>query len=155
ERALAERLAHEASHDALTGLTNRREFETRLNAAIEDHRARGTDYALLYLDLDQFKVINDTCGHAAGDGLMRKVAWLIAGQLRESDVLARLGGDEFGALLRSIGRDQAVALADGIRRRIAELRFDWEGRIFAVNCSIGVIAIDATVAAVDDALSAA
>ena len=155
ERALAARLEHQASHDPLTGLTNRREFETRLNTAIDDHRDRGTDYALLYLDLDQFKVINDTCGHAAGDALIRKIAWLINDQLRSSDVLARLGGDEFGALLRDIACDDALALAEGIRRRIAEMRFDWEGRIFAVNASIGVIVIDATLATVGDALSAA
>jgi diguanylate cyclase (GGDEF)-like protein/PAS domain S-box-containing protein len=155
ERAMAARLEHQATHDPLTGLTNRREFEVRVTAAIEDHRARGTQYALLYLDLDQFKVINDTCGHAAGDGLIRKIAWLINDQLRGTDVLARLGGDEFGALLRNIRGDDAVALADGIRRRIAELRYDWEGRIFAVNSSIGVIVIDDTLATVSDALSAA
>lgn len=155
ERALAARLEHQATHDALTGLTNRREFETRLNAAIEDHRAHGAEYALLYLDLDQFKIINDTCGHAAGDGLIRKIAWLIKDQLRGSDVLARLGGDEFGALLRDLRCEDAVALAEGIRRRIAELRFDWRGRIFAVNASIGVIVIDNTLATVGDALSAA
>lgn len=155
ERALAARLEHQASHDPLTGLNNRREFESRLATAIEDHRDRGTGYALLYLDLDQFKVINDTCGHAAGDGLIRKIAWLINDQLRSSDVLARLGGDEFGALLRNIRSEDAIALADGIRRRIAEMRFDWEGRIFAVNASIGVIVIDDTFATVGDALSAA
>jgi diguanylate cyclase (GGDEF)-like protein/PAS domain S-box-containing protein len=155
EHALAAQLEHEARHDPLTGLRNRREFEARLTAAIEDHRTHNTSYALLYLDLDQFKVINDTCGHAAGDGLIRKIAWLITEQLRSTDTLARLGGDEFGALLRGISADDAVTLADGIRRRIAELRFDWEGRIFAVNSSIGVLALDDTVTAVGDALSAA
>ncbi len=155
ERALTARLEHQATHDPLTGLTNRREFEVRVAAAIEDHRAQSTEYALLYLDLDQFKLINDTCGHAAGDGLIRKIAWLINGQLRSTDVLARLGGDEFGALLRDIRSNDAVALAEGIRRRIAELRYDWDSRIFTVNASIGVIAIDDTPATVGDALSAA
>ena len=155
ERALAARLEHQATHDSLTGLTNRQEFESRLSAAIDDHRTRGTEYALLYLDLDQFKVINDTCGHMAGDALIRKIAWLINDQLRNSDVLARLGGDEFGALLPDIRGDHAVALAEGIRRRIAELRFDWDGRIFAVNSSIGVIVLDDTLSTVGDALSAA
>ncbi|MDB6156446.1 MAG: sensory box protein [Gammaproteobacteria bacterium] len=155
ERALAARLEYEATHDPLTGLTNRREFETLLNAAIQDQRTRGTHYALLYLDLDQFKVINDTCGHAAGDGLIRKVAWLINDQLPSGDVLARLGGDEFGALLRDMRCEEALALAESIRRRIAELRFEWEGRIFAVNSSIGVTVIDNTLAGVSDALSAA
>ena len=155
ERALAARLEHQATHDPLTGLTNRREFEARVTAAIEDHRCRGTEYALLYLDLDQFKVINDTCGHAAGDGLIRKVAWLINDQLRGTDVLSRLGGDEFGALLRDVPSDDVLAVAEGIRRRIAELRYDWEGRIFAVNCSIGITVVDDTLATVSDALSAA
>ena len=155
ERALAARLEHQATHDPLTGLTNRREFEARVTAAIGDHRSRKTEYALLYLDLDQFKIINDTCGHAAGDGLIRKIAWLINDTLRGSDVLARLGGDEFGALLRDIRVDDALALAEGIRRRIAELRYDWDSRIFTVNSSIGVIVIDDTVATVSDALSAA
>jgi len=155
ERALTARLEHQATHDPLTGLTNRREFEARVTTAIEDHRARGTEYALLYLDLDQFKVINDTCGHAAGDGLIRKIAWLINDRLRSTDVLARLGGDEFGALLRDIREEDAVALAEGIRRRIAELRYEWEGRIFAVNSSIGVIVLDNTLATVGDTLSAA
>ena len=155
ERALAERLEYQATHDSLTGLTNRQEFEGRLGAAIEDYRAHGSEHALLYLDLDQFKLINDTCGHAAGDALIRKIAWLINDQLRSEDVLARLGGDEFGALLRNIQGEDAVLLADRIRRRIAESRFDWEGRIFSVNSSIGVIVIDATLATVGDALSAA
>jgi diguanylate cyclase (GGDEF)-like protein/PAS domain S-box-containing protein len=155
ERALAARLEYQATHDSLTGLTNRQEFEGRLGVAIEDYRAHGTEYALLYLDLDQFKLINDTCGHAAGDTLIRKIAWLINDQLRGEDVLARLGGDEFGALLRNIRGEDAVMLADRIRRRIAESRFDWEGRIFSVNSSIGVIVIDATLATVGDALSAA
>jgi diguanylate cyclase (GGDEF)-like protein/PAS domain S-box-containing protein len=155
ERALAARLEYQATHDSLTGLTNRREFETRLGAAIEDHRTRGTEYALLYLDLDQFKVINDTCGHVAGDGLIRKIAWLIDDQLRSNGVLARLGGDEFGALLSNIRSDDALRLAEGLRRRIAELRYDWDGRIFAVNASVGVIVLDETLATVSDALSAA
>jgi diguanylate cyclase (GGDEF)-like protein/PAS domain S-box-containing protein len=155
ERALAARLEYEATHDPLTGLTNRREFETLLNAAIEEQRARGTHYALFYLDLDQFKVINDTCGHAAGDGLIRKVAFLINDQLPGGDVLARLGGDEFGALLRDISCKEALALADSIRCRITELRFDWNGTLFAVNSSIGVAVIDNTIASVSDALSAA
>ncbi|KAJ8135184.1 hypothetical protein OY671_011603, partial [Metschnikowia pulcherrima] len=138
ERALAARLEHQATHDPSTGLTNRREFEARVTAAIEDHRSRKTEYASLYLDSDQFKVINDTCGHAAGDGLIRKIAWLINDQLRGTDVSARSGGDEFGASLRDIRVDDAIASAEGIRRRIAESRYDWEGRIFTVNSSIGV-----------------
>ena len=154
-RASSERLQHLATHDSLTGLHNRLEFEARLDLAIDSHRDRGVQFGLLYLDLDQFKVINDTCGHAAGDDLIRKVAWLVQERLRETDTLARLGGDEFGILLHGAPPDAALALAEGIRAAIAELRFDWDGRSFPVTASIGLLNIDATVAAVGDALSAA
>jgi diguanylate cyclase (GGDEF)-like protein len=154
-RASSERLQYLATHDSLTGLHNRLEFEARLGLAIDSQRSRGIQFALLYLDLDQFKVINDTCGHAAGDDLIRKVAWLVQERLRETDTLARLGGDEFGVLLQGAPPDAASALAEGIRAAIAELRFEWEGRSFPVTASIGLLNIDACVAAVDDALSAA
>jgi diguanylate cyclase (GGDEF)-like protein len=153
--ASSERLQHLATHDSLTGLHNRLEFEARLGLAIDYHRDRGVEFALLYLDLDQFKVINDTCGHAAGDDLIRKVAWLVKERLRETDTLARLGGDEFGVLLYGASQDAALALAEGIRISIAELRFDWEGRSFPITASIGLLNIDSYVASVDDALSAA
>ena len=99
ERAFAAQLLHQATHDALTGLANRREFEQRVGAAIANHQRTGSDHALLYLDLDQFKVVNDTCGHAAGDELICQVSWAVKQELRADDVLARLGGDEFGVLL--------------------------------------------------------
>lgn len=155
ERALAERLEYQATHDSLTGLCNRPEFESRLTAAIIDYRASGTAYAVLYFDLDQFKVINDTCGHAAGDDLIRKVAWLVKGRLRERDVLARLGGDEFGALLGDIEFDAALTLAETIRAGIQASRFSWGERVFPMTVSIGALGIDHTVADVGDALSAA
>ncbi|HVO46231.1 MAG TPA: EAL domain-containing protein [Steroidobacteraceae bacterium] len=155
ERALAARLQHQATHDSLTGLTNRREFESRLAVAIEDQRATGREYSLLYFDLDQFKVINDTCGHAAGDELIRQVAWLVGAQLRASDVLARLGGDEFGALLPDCPAVDALVLAERIRCRIADLRFRWQDRIFVVNASIGVLALGEALPTVSETLSAA
>src|SRR6185437_32834 len=155
ERELAEKLEYQATHDSLTGLRNRPEFESRLAMAIGDYRARGTAYAVFYLDLDQLKVINDTCGHAAGDDLIRQVAWLVKGRLREQDVLARLGGDEFGALLGNIELDAALALGETIRASIAALRFCWGDRVFPMTASIGVLRIDQTVADVGDALSAA
>jgi diguanylate cyclase (GGDEF)-like protein len=154
-RAGSERLQHLATHDSLTGLHNRLEFEARLGLAIDTQRHCGKQFALLYLDLDQFKVINDTCGHAAGDDLIRKVAWLVQGRLRETDTLARLGGDEFGVLLHGSPPDAALALAEGIRAAIAELRFDWDGRSFPVTASIGLLNMEVSVASVDDALSAA
>jgi diguanylate cyclase (GGDEF)-like protein len=155
ERAMAEKLEYQATHDSLTGLCNRPQFESLLAAAIADYRARGTSYAVLYLDLDQFKVINDTSGHAAGDDLIRKVAWLVKDRLREQDVLARLGGDEFGALLCDVGPETALAIAEMIRSRVAELRFGWRDRVFPMTASIGLLRIDHAVADVGEALSAA
>jgi diguanylate cyclase (GGDEF)-like protein/PAS domain S-box-containing protein len=155
EQALAAQLQHQATHDALTGLANRREFEHRLRLAIEDHQRFATEYALFYLDLDQFKVINDTCGHAAGDELICQVSWSIKQKLRESDVLARLGGDEFGVLLTACPQSLAMNVAESIRRHISELRFSWEGKAFVVNVSIGVLSLTESLLSVDDALSAA
>jgi diguanylate cyclase (GGDEF)-like protein/PAS domain S-box-containing protein len=155
ERALASRLEYQATHDALTGLRNRSEFEARLAAAIEQQGRTGGDASLLYLDLDQFKVINDTCGHAAGDELIRQVAWLVRGELREGDLLARLGGDEFGVLLPGCTVEHACEIADLIRRRIEELRFRWEHKLFVVNASIGVVALGAALPTVNAAMSAA
>jgi len=155
ERALAAQLQHQATHDALTGLANRREFEQQLRLAIEDQERTGSDYALLYLDLDQFKVINDTCGHAAGDELICQVSWAVKQRLGAGDVLARLGGDEFGVLLTRCTQDAALDRAESIRRHIAELRFMAKEKIFAVNASIGVLSLAESLPTVDDALSAA
>ena len=156
ERAAAAQLQHQATHDALTGLVNRREFEHQLQRAIEIRAAKGgTPHALLYLDLDQFKVINDTCGHAAGDELIRQVAWSIRQLLRANDVLARLGGDEFGILLANTPPEAASLVAESLRRRIADQRFTWEDKFFVVNVSIGVLSLADCLPSVADALSAA
>ncbi len=155
ERAFAAQLLHQATHDALTGLTNRREFEQRVGAAIENHQRTASDYALLYLDLDQFKVVNDTCGHAAGDELICQVSWAVKQELRADDVLARLGGDEFGVLLANCPQNAALKAAESIRHRISELRFAWEGKIFSTNASIGVLSLTEKLSTVGDALSAA
>jgi diguanylate cyclase (GGDEF)-like protein/PAS domain S-box-containing protein len=155
EQAFAAQLQHQATHDALTGLANRREFEQQLRLAIEDHRRSATEYALFYLDLDQFKVINDTCGHAAGDELICQVSWAVKQKLRDSDVLARLGGDEFGVLLAACPQSLAMTVAESIRRHISELRFSWESKAFVVNVSIGVLSLTESLLSVDDALSAA
>jgi diguanylate cyclase (GGDEF)-like protein/PAS domain S-box-containing protein len=155
ERAFAAQLRHQATHDALTGLANRREFEHQLRLAIEEYQRSGADYALLYLDLDQFKVINDTCGHAAGDELICLVSAAVTGKLRKNDLLARLGGDEFGVLLADCPRPEALHMAESIRRRISELRFLWKGKTFIVNSSIGVLSLADSLPTVDDALSAA
>ncbi len=155
ERAFASQLLHQATHDALTGLTNRREFEQQLARAITDQKCNGLDYALMYLDLDQFKVVNDTCGHAAGDELICQVSWVLRQELRARDVLARLGGDEFGVLLPNCPQPAALGVAETLRRRISELRFIWEGKIFSVNASIGVLSLAESLPTVGDALSAA
>jgi diguanylate cyclase (GGDEF)-like protein/PAS domain S-box-containing protein len=155
ERAAAAQLRHQATHDALTGLVNRREFEHRLQLAIENRASSGAQHALLYLDLDQFKVINDTCGHAAGDELIRQVAWSIRQLIRAEDLLARLGGDEFGILLANTSPDDAIQMAESVRRRIADVRFTWEEKFFVVNVSIGVLSLADCLPAVAEAMSAA
>jgi diguanylate cyclase (GGDEF)-like protein len=154
-RELASSLRYQATHDSLTDLINRAEFEVLLGNAIAQ-RVRGeAHWWLLYFDLDQFKVINDTCGHAAGDELIKKVSWLVRSQLRPDDVLARVGGDEFGVLLPGRTREAALGLADDIRLQIAGLRFQFGERMFAVSASLGMLALDDTVPAVSDALSGA
>ncbi len=154
-RDLATSLRHQATHDSLTNLTNRAEFEVLLEIAIAE-RVRGeAHWWLLYFDLDQFKVINDTCGHAAGDELIQKVSWLLRTRLQPDDVLARLGGDEFGVLLPRRTRDAALALADDIRQQISGLRFQFTDRMFAVSVSLGMLALDDSVPSVGDALSGA
>jgi diguanylate cyclase (GGDEF)-like protein len=148
-------LHHQATHDALTGLANRREFEQQLLLAIEDQKRTATDYALLYLDLDQLKVVNDTCGHGAGDELIRQISWAVRKLLRDGDVLARLGGDEFGALLARCPQEMALKLAESIRSEISEQRFIWEGKLFVVAASIGVLELAECLPTVSAVLSAA
>lgn len=142
ERRLRRALAYQANHDALTGLINRREFENRLNAALlsaqADHNVR---HVLMYLDLDQFKVVNDTCGHQAGDRLLKQVTGLLQTRLRTSDVIARLGGDEFGVLLENCGADEAMPIADNLRQAIRDFRFIWKDGALNVGVSIGYVEI--------------
>jgi diguanylate cyclase (GGDEF)-like protein len=135
------RLIYQASHDALTGLINRREFEQRLEHALLSAQQQGREHVLCYMDLDQFKVINDTCGHAAGDELLRQLALLLRGNLRERDTLARLGGDEFALLLENCSIADALEVADAFRADVQRYRFKWEDRIFSVGMSVGVVAI--------------
>ena len=136
---LARELSHQAAHDALTGVPNRREFERRLAELLERSAQDGLTHALCYLDLDQFKVVNDTCGHVAGDELLRQVTQLIRRMLRAGDMLARLGGDEFGLILQACPLDHAVRIAERIREAIADLRFAWQGKQFSIGVSIGLV----------------
>lgn len=139
-RAMAQELSWQASHDPLTSLFNRREFERRLNALLQGP-APARESALLYIDLDQFKLINDTCGHGAGDEVLRQLGPLLAGQLRKTDLLARLGGDEFGIVLERCSLDAAHSVANSLLAAIAGFRFVWGQRAFDISASIGVVAI--------------
>ena len=154
-RELSHKLSWQATHDALTGLFNRTEFEHRLSHAVEEAKEMTQQHALLYLDLDQFKVVNDTCGHVAGDELLRHLAVLLLDRVRDNDILARLGGDEFGVLLDHCPLDQALRIADEFRETIQDFHFAWQGKIFRVGVSIGVVPIDSSSESLTQVLSAA
>lgn len=134
-------IRHMAYHDSLTGLVNRAEFERRLDAVVEDSRATGETHALLYLDLDQFKLVNDSCGHLAGDELLRRLARHLQGHIRGSDTLARLGGDEFGVLLKSCPVERAIRIARTLLDAIRDYPFIWGERTFKVGASIGLVRV--------------
>ncbi|TKB15509.1 MAG: EAL domain-containing protein [Mesorhizobium sp.] len=141
EQDFIERLSWQASHDALTGLVNRRDFESRLAGAISQPPEKPRVHALMYLDLDQFKLVNDTCGHAAGDQLLRQISVLLLNELPTGDILARLGGDEFGVLLFDCDTGSAIATAERLRATVQDLHFSWEGRPFNISVSIGMVEI--------------
>jgi len=153
--AMARQIGWQATHDALTGLVNRKEFERELQEVIV--HAATPDYcsALLYLDLDQFKLVNDTCGHGAGDELLRLLSQMLLGCIRQSDILARLGGDEFGVILRGCNTEQAREIADKLVETLGSFRFAWQERFFDVGASIGIVIIDDQTISVDSAMSAA
>jgi diguanylate cyclase (GGDEF)-like protein/PAS domain S-box-containing protein len=155
ERRLRRALSYQASHDALTGLINRREFDNRLQAAAASARSGANRFALLYVDLDQFKVVNDTCGHQAGDRLMRDITGLLQTRVRAADTIARLGGDEFGILLDGCTLEQAARIADGIRQAIHGHRFTWGAITLSVGASIGVVEITQDTGNVANVMSAA
>jgi diguanylate cyclase (GGDEF)-like protein/PAS domain S-box-containing protein len=156
ERRLHRALHYQASHDALTGLINRREFENRLTVAVEDARQNAqARHVLLYLDLDQFKLVNDTCGHPAGDLLLKQITGVIQSRVRGGDTLARLGGDEFGILLQDCARDQALRIAENLRQAIRDYRFTWQGGALAVGASIGIVEITNEIPTVANVMSAA
>ena len=152
---LSQQLSHQARHDALTGLPNRREFEERLGRVLETARLQGTDAAMCYLDLDQFKVINDTCGHMAGDELLRQLSQTLRTTVRKRDTLARLGGDEFGVLLEHCSIVEATRVAEQMRTTIEEFRFCWEEKNFRVGVSIGLVPVNIDSGDITDVLSRA
>jgi diguanylate cyclase (GGDEF)-like protein/PAS domain S-box-containing protein len=138
ESKLTQQLSHQATHDLLTGLTNRHEFERRLTHLLSS-ASPYTPHALLYLDLDQFKVVNDTCGHAAGDELLRQISGLLRTKLRARDTLARLGGDEFGVLLEYCSVVEAKRIANSLRELVQGFRFGWQDKSFNIGVSIGLV----------------
>jgi len=147
-------LSWQATHDALTGLTNRHEFERRLGQLLDSSSHRNQHHALMYLDLDQFKVVNDTCGHAAGDELLRQVCVLLQQHLRDDDTLARLGGDEFGVLLKNCPPDAVLQVAEKLRQTVSDLHFLWGRQPFSVSVSIGVVHISAAPTTLKEVLRA-
>jgi diguanylate cyclase (GGDEF)-like protein/PAS domain S-box-containing protein len=152
---MSRQLAHQASHDSLTGLVNRREFEQRLGRVLDAARSDNGEHALCYLDLDQFKVVNDTCGHTAGDQLLKQVSALLRAQMRQRDTLARLGGDEFGIIIEHCSLEQAERLTESLRKAVAAFRFAWRGTSFHIGASIGLMPISRTAPNVAEVLSAA
>jgi diguanylate cyclase (GGDEF)-like protein len=153
ERELTNELVYQASHDTLTGLVNRSEFENKLKEALESSRQQDTQHALLYMDMDEFKLVNDTCGHIAGDDLLKQVAKLLNLQMRERDLVARLGGDEFGVLLFYCGQNKAKEVAERIRQSLNDFHFSWEDKLFDISASIGLVMINRDSVSLTDLLS--
>lgn len=154
-RGLTKRMSYQATHDALTGLINRLEFERRLEQALNAAREENVTHVLCYLDLDRFKPVNDTCGHIAGDSLLRSIAALIREKVRESDSVARLGGDEFGLLLIGCPLDKARQIADDVCQAVRDFRFVWQDKIFTIGVSFGLVEVGRDSASIEDLLGAA
>jgi diguanylate cyclase (GGDEF)-like protein/PAS domain S-box-containing protein len=153
ERELRRRLAWKASRDDLTGLLNRSEFRRGLKTVIADTRGTDSHHCLLYIDLDEFKAVNDTCGHRAGDDLLRQVSASLLSQLRQADVVARLGGDEFGVILQHCSRERGLEIAGEIIEIINDRRFQYQNRIFHVGASIGMVSVTRDTAEIEDLLA--
>jgi diguanylate cyclase (GGDEF)-like protein/PAS domain S-box-containing protein len=154
-RGLTRQMTYQASHDALTGLVNRREFERRLQEAMDSAQTGDIAHALCYLDLDRFKVVNDTCGHTAGDNMLREIASLIRDAVRDSDTVGRIGGDEFALLLAGCPLEKARQIADDVVRSVHDYRFVWKDKIFNVGVSIGLVEIGRDGGAMEDIMNSA
>jgi diguanylate cyclase (GGDEF)-like protein/PAS domain S-box-containing protein len=154
-RNMARQMAWQARHDPLTGLINRGEFEVRLEQALESARSGHTQHALCYMDLDQFKIVNDSCGHIAGDELLKQLTAHLQARVRETDTLARLGGDEFGILLEHCPIEEASETAEMLREVVKKFRFAWQDKVFEIGASIGVVPIMTDSGSIVDVLSAA
>ncbi len=154
-RGLTRKMSYQATHDPLTGLINRREFERRLVEAMEAAQAEEAVHMLFYMDLDRFKVVNDSSGHLAGDNMLREIAALIKEQVRDSDFVGRLGGDEFGALLIGCPIEKARQIATDVCNAVGDYRFVWKDKIFNIGISIGLVEISHVSGKVQDVLGAA
>ena len=154
-RGLTRQMSYQATHDPLTGLINRREFERRLDEALDSAHAEEAVHMMFYMDLDRFKAVNDSCGHQAGDNMLREVAVLIKEQVRDSDFVGRLGGDEFGALLIGCPIEKASQIASDVCRAVADYRFVWTDKIFNIGISIGLVEISHATGELQDVMAAA
>jgi diguanylate cyclase (GGDEF)-like protein/PAS domain S-box-containing protein len=154
-RGLTRQMSYQATHDPLTGLINRREFERRLQEAMDSAHSEEGVHILFYMDLDRFKAVNDSCGHLAGDNMLREVATLIKDQVRDSDYVGRLGGDEFGTLLIGCPIDKARQIAADICNAVADYRFVWKDKIFDIGISVGLVEISHMSGTLQDIISAA
>ncbi|MEG3843976.1 EAL domain-containing protein [Microcoleus sp. herbarium14] len=154
-RTQARQLTWQATHDPLTQLVNRREFEYQLEHALHSAQGYGQEHVMLYLDLDRFKIVNDTNGHVAGDELLRQVSQLFKTNIRKTDILARLGGDEFAVLLYQCSPEQGLEVAELLLQSIQEFRFGWQDKTFSIGVSIGLVAINPKTASTSAVLSAA
>jgi Amt family ammonium transporter len=152
---MAKKMDYLATHDALTGLVNRREFEDVLAQALSTSRQSELVHVLCYLDLDQFKVVNDTCGHVAGDELLRQLGDIMHGNIRQGDILGRLGGDEFGLLFLNCPASKALNVLEKIRASMRGFRFVWSDKSFSIGISIGLVEINSSTESLTAALSAA
>ncbi|MBS1167003.1 MAG: yegE [Proteobacteria bacterium] len=155
ERAMQRSLTHAATHDDLTGLDNRRHFETRIQSVIAAARAEDSRHGLIFVDLDRFKIVNDTAGHLAGDALLQEVARIMRAIVPISDCLARLGGDEFAVLIENCDRQFAAFVGEKLINAIGAIRFTWEGKVYEVGASAGVSQVDATTASAEAVLAEA
>lgn len=154
-RGITRQMSYQATHDALTGLINRREFERRLGDALEVARRGDANHVVCFIDLDHFKTVNDTSGHQAGDSLLREVAKLMREAVRDSDTVARLGGDEFALLLTGCPLEKGRQIADDLTRKVAEHRFVWKDRIHVVGASVGLVELARDSGSVEEMLAAA
>ena len=152
---LSEMLAYQASHDSLTGLINRREFELRLQRVLATIKTTKNQYVLCYMDLDQFKVINDNCGHAAGDELLQRLGKILKKNIRQRDTLARLGGDEFAAIIENCSLTQAHKIIKKILSAIESFRFVWNNKTYGIGVSIGLVPITRSSGTINELLKQA